>query len=504
MNDLQFLHSSIDGQNHKENPIPLIYLIEDDQLLGQTIGRYLQKVYQVEVQYFHCPEEFLQNEIENSNAKRPFALITDVSFENKGLDGLLLIDKINQKNHSFFSVVMTGFASIESAILATKKGVYHYLTKPFDLEILGNLIEKAFAEKLGITLRGLNKVTKASERGPKLKLESPTENDIFCGMIGRSQVMREVFNRIAKVAQSDSTVLIHGPSGTGKELVAKALHELSPRKSNPMVSVNCGAIPAELLESELFGHVKGSFTGAISDRSGRFEMADHGSIFLDEIGDMPLLLQVKILRVLQNREIEKVGGNHSTAINVRIITATHRHLESLVKRGDFREDLYYRLNVIPIIIPGLKERKEDIPLLMNYFLSRYTSADGRNSLEFDDDAFSLLMAYDWPGNVRELENLIERLVILKGGSIIKPQDLPLKIFEAVNEKKSKGDYEFSLPDNGIDLKETLNEIENSLILQALQKTEGNKNQASKLLKMNRTTLIEKLKKKGLIDLFPSH
>ena len=293
--------------------------------------------------------------------------------------------------------------------------------------------------------------------------------------------------------------MINGPSGTGKELVATAIHRLSERKQNDFVGVNCGAIPGELLESELFGHVKGAFTGAISDRKGRFEIANRGTIFLDEIGDMPLLLQVKLLRVLQNREIERVGGTGTTPIDVRIITATHRDLDKAVEENNFREDLYYRLNVIPVTLPALCERRDDIPLLISYFLSRFVSADGRNNIDFSDDVLEVLLSYDWPGNVRELENLIERLVILRGGNTVKISDLPAKFLHHRPDKHLAYQELISLPENGLDLKKTLSQIEDSLIVQALKHTSGNKNQASKLLHMNRTTLIEKMKKKGLME-----
>jgi len=308
--------------------------------------------------------------------------------------------------------------------------------------------------------------------------------------------MKVVFDRVQRVAASDSTVLIGGPSGTGKELIANAIHKLSNRMSQSMISVNCGAIPAELLESELFGHEKGAFTGAISSRKGRFELANKGSIFLDEIGDMPLLLQVKLLRVLQNRVIERVGSSETTPIDVRIITATHRDLEEAVTAGDFREDLYYRLNVIPIKIPPLCARREDIPLLISYFLSRFVSADLRNNVEFSSDALDMLVGYDWPGNVRELENLMERLVILKGGATIEVEDLPKKFLQNTSFENNTADL-LQLPEDGMNLKSVLSNIEESLIMQALDKTGGNKNQASKLLHLNRTTLIEKMKKKGM-------
>ena len=525
MNDFQFLHTSYETDstksgNHLHTKLPDIYLVEDDRVLGTTIKKYLEKKLGLTVHYFLTPTEALlelDKKIKNETVvnQNSFCLITDISFEAGGSDGLLLIDLLKERGHQFVSIVMTGFASIETAINATKKGVFHYLTKPFELDVLSDLVMKAFTKKLNVPSSffmandpGATKVSSASTNTnsnshlfqSRFKIEAPTPDDIFCGMVGRSKQMKQVFERIRKVAASDSTVFISGPSGTGKELVANALHNLSSRKTHNMVSVNCGAIPSELLESELFGHEKGAFTGAISSRKGRFEMAHRGSIFLDEIGDMPLLLQVKILRVLQNRVIERVGSTDTTEIDVRIITATHRNLEEAVQDGNFREDLYYRLNVIPIKVPALCERREDIPLMISYFLSKFVSADGRNNIEFDDEALEMLIGYDWPGNVRELENLIERLVILKGGNQIKVSDLPAKFLKQAPANFDSYKELITLPEVGVDLKQLLSDIEDSLINQALAATGGNKNQASKLLSMNRTTLIEKMKKKGFITL----
>lgn len=525
MNDFQFLHTSFEQDqslvgSQKKMKLPDIYLVEDDRVLGMTIKKYLEKKLGLSVHFFLTPTECLfeldkKIKTESVVNQSPFCLITDISFEAGGSDGLLLIDLLKERGHHFASIVMTGFASIETAINATKKGVFHYLTKPFELEILADLVIKAFVKKLNVPEGHFSEEETASAKAAasvsiqnnsnhlflnKFKIEAPGADDLFCGMVGRSKQMKQVFERIRKVASSDSTVFISGPSGTGKELVANALHNLSLRKSHNMVSVNCGAIPSELLESELFGHEKGAFTGAISSRKGRFEMAHRGSIFLDEIGDMPLLLQVKILRVLQNRVIERVGSTETTEIDVRIITATHRNLENAVADGNFREDLYYRLNVIPIKIPALKERREDIPLMISYFLSKFVSADLRNNIEFEDEALELLISYDWPGNVRELENLIERLVILKGGSLIKVNDLPAKFLKAAPLHVESYKGLINLPDAGVDLKQLLSDIEDSLINQALEVTGGNKNQASKLLSMNRTTLIEKMKKKGFLQL----
>lgn len=513
MEDLNFLHKSYDhkhiesGAESKDEIErfglnPKIIIVEDDKVLGLSIKKYLMKTLECDVQLFTTSMDCLAYAYNMPNKSEPFCLVTDISLE-AGADGLLLIDNLKDKGFNFVSIAMTGFASIENAISATKKGVYHYLTKPFELENLQKLVIEAISNKLGIKtsiLKSKSGKTLASSHGKiikNIKIEHPTEEDIFCGMIGRSQQMKDVFERIEKVALTESTVLITGPSGTGKELVAQAIHGLSARVDESCVSVNCGAIPGELLESELFGHMKGSFTGAISNRKGRFEIADKGSMFLDEIGDMPQLLQVKLLRVLQNRTIEPVGSTEAIKIDARVIAATHRDLEKMVSENKFREDLFYRLNVIPIKIPSLKERREDIPLLISYFVSKFTSADRSNEIEFSDKALGMLIEYDWPGNVRELENIIERLVILRGGSEILPEDLPAKIFRHNPLATDHYKHIFELPEDGVDLKRVLSDIEDSLILQALSYTDGNKNQASKLLTLNRTTLIEKMKKKAL-------
>lgn len=512
MDDMSFLHGGLNYiQATDENDEleefglnPKIIIVEDDKILGLSIKKYLLKSLHCEVELFTNAMDCLGHLMNMPKKNRPFCLITDISLE-QGADGLLLVDNLNEKKFNFVSIAMTGFASIETAISATKKGVYHYLTKPFELEILQKLIMESISKKLGINVSlihdnfTIKNFTKKNRKDLKtnLTLEYPSEEDFFCGMIGRSKLMRDVFDRIEKVALTESTILITGPSGTGKELVASAIHKLSIRSDKKQVSVNCGAIPADLLESELFGHVKGAFTGAISDRKGRFELSNHGTIFLDEIGDMPSLLQVKLLRVLQSKVIEPVGSDKSININTRVITATHRDLEQMVESNHFREDLFYRLNVIPIKIPPLKDRKEDIPLLLSYFVNKFVSADQSNMISFSRESLEMLFSYDWPGNVRELENIVERLVILRGGNEVLPEDLPAKIFR--HNPLSTDHYKniFELPENGVDLKRVLSDIEDSLIIQALELTKGNKNQASKLLSLNRTTLIEKLKKKSL-------
>ena len=321
-------------------------------------------------------------------------------------------------------------------------------------------------------------------------------------MIGSSAPMQALFDMITKVAASNATVLIQGESGTGKELAARAIHQLSDRHGKNFVPVNCAAIPDDLLESELFGHVKGSFTGAYANRAGRFEMADKGTLFLDEIGDMKANLQVKLLRVLQNREFEPVGASKSQKVDVRIVAATNKNLEELVVSRDFREDLYYRLSVIPITIPPLRERREDIPVLIHTFLTRF-NADKRNAVKgFSRDSLGILCGYDWPGNVRELENLVERLVILKGSGLIVPEDLPEKylsgkVFYTAPVQTFVPSVDNILPEGGICLNSAVEDFENNLIMQALSRSGGNKKEAALLLNLKRTTLIEKLKKKNM-------
>jgi two-component system response regulator PilR (NtrC family) len=502
MDDMNFLHQSFDGPHAVK--FPPIVIVEDDKLLGTSLKKYLEQTLKLRVELFTHSEELLMNFSKTHPKENSFCLITDISLE-EGPDGLLLIDILKEKGFNFVSIVMTGFASIETAIAATKKSVFHYLTKPFELENLKKLVIQAYQTKLSIELpreilsegegmfAGSHKLRLLS----KLKIDRPHAEDLFEGMIGRSRLMKDVFSRIEKVAKTDSTILIMGPSGTGKELVASAIHKLSSRSHKNRISINCGAIPADLLESELFGHVRGAFTGAISNRKGRFELAQNGTIFLDEIGDMPLILQVKLLRVLQERMIEPVGSSDIFPIDVRVIAATHRDIEKAVSEEKFREDLFYRLNVIPIKMPALKERREDIPLLISYFLDRFLSADRSNEISFSPLTMDLLMGYDWPGNVRELENVIERLVILRGGNEILPEDLPAKIFRSNPLASQHYKNLFELPESGVDLKQILSEIEDSLITQAMNRTRGNKNQASKLLALNRTTLIEKMKKKNL-------
>jgi transcriptional regulator with PAS, ATPase and Fis domain len=327
-------------------------------------------------------------------------------------------------------------------------------------------------------------------------IQSPQLNEEygFQNIIGQSKKMREMFALVDKVADCDSTILLNGETGTGKGLVAKAIHQKSKRENKPFISINCGAIPENLLESELFGHVRGAFTGATSSKLGKFELADGGTILLDEIGDMSSDLQVKVLKVLEEGEFEQVGGAKTIKVDVRIIAATHRDLSEEVQKGNFREDLYYRLYVIPLMLPSLRERMSDIPYLTSYFMEQSNRKNNREVEEVAEDAMAMMMRYPWPGNVRELKNMVERLVVLKGSGKITDRDLPL---ELKNSQRYEPSAALEISDDGICLNSAVTEFEKSLILQSLEKTKWVKNKAAKLLHLNRTTLVEKIKRHQL-------
>jgi len=398
-------------------------------------------------------------------------------------DGIELMSKLTESQPQMKSIILTGFGTVDAAVKATQKGAHHFITKPFNLEETLNLIDKT------LTHHQLEKENK------NLKMELFKKYQ-FDNIIGQSDSISSVLELVEKVAETDSTIMVTGQSGTGKELIAKAIHFNSERSDQNFVPINCGAIPGELLESELFGHVKGAFTGAISNRIGRFEHADRGTLFLDEIGDMSPSLQVKLLRVLQEKQYEPVGSTKTQNANVRIIAATHINLEEAVEKGTFREDLYYRLNVIPIHIPPLKERRSDIPLLFHHFLNIFNQNRNNYIDGIAPEAMETLVNYPWPGNIRELENLVERITILKGQGRIEIQDLPPKYLK--NHFSTVSSFNTNeLPETGMDFNSAVDSFENSLILKALEKTGWNRNQAAILLKLNRTTLVEKIKKKGL-------
>ncbi len=402
-------------------------------------------------------------------------LISDIRMPR--VDGLKLLEKVKKNNPGIMVMLITGYANVNSAVQAMKLGAEDYFSKPIDLQKLQVQLNKALERR-------------AQSRDSR-RLNQAPEGYRFENIVGNSRAMERVYRMVDKVAASDSTVLIYGESGVGKELIARAIHAKSPRAGNLLVPVNCGAIPEELLESELFGHEKGAFTGAHKTRIGRFEMAHNGTIFLDEIGDMSPNLQVKILRVLQEREFERVGGVRPCKADIRVITATHRNLEAEVEKGRFRQDLFYRLNVIPITIPPLRERTEDIPLLATYFIERFNREHGSDIGGVSDAALECLTSYGWPGNVRELQNIIERIVVLKGSGVVAVDDLPEQFMQTVDAHK--GD-EMDIPPEGISFNTMVTSFEKKVIMQALDQTSGVKNKAAKLLNMNRTTLVEKMKK----------
>lgn len=397
-----------------------------------------------------------------------------------GASGIDILKWVKEHSPQTNVIMITGMGSAETAVKAMKEGAFDYITKPLNFHELQIVINKALEKG---KLVAENIYLRQQLRG-KYK---------FDNIIGNGPAMQQLFARMEKIINTDSTILVLGESGTGKELVAKAIHFNSARKERPFVAINCGAIPADLLESELFGHVKGAFTGAIADKPGKFELANHGTILLDEIANMPLHLQIKLLRVLQEQELERVGSGRTIKLDVRVISATNAALEDEVKNGRFREDLYYRLNVIPILLPPLRERREDIALLARHFLNKCCKSMNRELMALSAAAIKTLELYDWPGNVREMENVIERTVALTDGELIRPQDLP----SAIGNIEQQDEEPLSHPavtSAGINLPGTIAEIERGMIEDALQLTNGIKARAAAILQINRTTLVEKMKR----------
>ena len=407
-------------------------------------------------------------------------LVTDLMLPGK--NGVELLEETLTKYPETVGIVITGNGSVDTAVEAIRRGAFDYLAKPF------KLIELAPRVRKGLRQREL----KFENQYLRSQL---TERYAFDNIIGSGRGMQRIFELVQTISGLNTTVMIQGETGTGKELIAKAIHFNSPRRNQKMVSINCGAIPENLLESELFGHVKGAFTGAIQTRIGRFEQADGGTLFLDEIGNMPQTLQVKLLRVLQEREFERVGGNSTIKADVRIIAATSAKLEEMVQEGTFREDLYYRLNVIPLDLPPLRERREDIPLLIQRFGVQFTDMHGLESKTIAPGVVKALMGYEWPGNVRQLENIVERMVALTGtSSSIRSEDLPPEILKRSDINLPPV---IEIPDEGINFQSVVSGMERELIVQSLKKSGGNKKLAAKLLNLKRTTLIEKIKRIGL-------
>lgn len=399
-------------------------------------------------------------------------VITDLKMP--GMSGLELLKRIRSAYSEIVIIMATAFGTIENAVEAMRAGAYDYVTKPVQIEELRITVSRALEHlELREEVRHLR-----SSLDKKFGFEN---------ILGRSNVLLSVLDMASRAAQTSSTVLVHGETGTGKELLAKAIHFNSPRKEKPFITINCGAIPKDLLESELFGHVKGSFTGAVAHKRGKAEAADGGTLFLDEIGELPPELQVKLLRLLQQGEIEKVGATETAHVDVRIIAATNRNLQAMVEDGAFRDDLYYRLAVIPLELPPLRERPDDIQELVEYFFVRAKDKHGRQDLALPPALLSYFCAYRWPGNVRELENVLERLVVLSRGPDISLNDLPEVLRR---ERPTLEVLHLDLPPQGI----SLEAVEKELILRALQKSDWNQTQAARYLDLSRKTLIYRMEK----------
>jgi two-component system, NtrC family, response regulator PilR len=412
-------------------------------------------------------------------------IVTDLRLP--GIDGSAVVEAAVGRYPDIIAIVVTGYGTVKDAVEAIKRGASDFVNKPFQIDELLHALDSALEQR---RLKSENAYLRAQLQ----------ERYRFEGVVGKGRAMARVFQLLETVAPTNSTILITGETGTGKEVVARAIHHNSPRRMFRFVALNCTAIPETLLEAELFGHVRGAFTGAVGNRQGRLEQANKGTLFLDEVGTMSTALQTKLLRVLQEREFERVGDSHTTKVDVRIIAATNSDLARMVADGQFREDLFYRLNVIPVELPPLRDRKEDIPLLVQHFLDKFrTEGPGgqpRAAMTVAQDAIRRLMAYSWPGNVRQLENAIERAVAMSAG---RPQidvaDLPAELQLPPGPSLPST---MSLPEDGLDLEAFISRVERELIERSLERTGGNKGRAAKLLHLKRTTLVEKLKRFGKI------
>jgi DNA-binding NtrC family response regulator len=451
---------------------PRILVVDDERVQADLLAHVLRGE-GFETRAAYSPQDAF------SEAKRfrPDVVISD--YRMPGANGLDLFEQVIKIKRDTLFIIVTAFGTLETAVEAMRKGVFDFVTKPVNTGELVVKLKKALRVR---TLEDENTKLRAVVQSLREEVR----------IIGISRRMREVMAAVEQIAQTHATVLISGESGTGKELIAKAVHFASPRHAAPYVKVNCAAMPDALLEDELFGHVRGAFTGAISDRKGKFEAANGGTIFLDEIGDLPLHLQPKLLRVLQEREVEPLGSNETRHVDVRVLTASNRDLRAMVEEGSFREDLYYRLNVIPISLPALRERPDDVPVLAEHFLRRFAEQNGRRVKGFTDAALSRLSAYSWPGNVRELENCVERAVVLTQGDMIDVSDCVLAGESATSAAGSLLDVLFNT-----DL--TLDQVERDIIMGALSRCEGNLSRTARTLGLTRRALqyrVEQIRKGG--------
>jgi two-component system response regulator PilR (NtrC family) len=454
--------------------MPAILVVDDELSMREFLNILLEKEgYEVTTA---SDASSAMDLIQNQNFD---LVISDIKMP--GLGGLSLLEKIKEMNNSTPVIMITAYASPENAVIAMKNGAFDYITKPFKVDEIIRIIKSA--------------ITTAT---PTRVDPIPSTTDSFERIIGNSQEMLKIYNLISRIAPTPASILIYGESGTGKELVAQAIHNLSRVQDKPFVPITCSAIPESLLESELFGHVKGAFTGAISNKLGLFELANGGTVFLDEIGELTPLIQTKLLRVLQERELKRVGGTETIKVNVRIIAATNKNLEEEIIAGHFREDLFYRLAVVPIRVPPLRERKGDVPLLVKHFLKKYSEKMDKSVQEISSYAMKVLMEYDYPGNVRELENIIERGVALESSNIILPESLTLSTYKKEEKPVEESDtfaavdYEEELYSQGLD--EVLAKLEKKMIEHALARTNNSKIRAAELLKISFRSLRYKVQK----------
>ena len=463
-----------------------VLLVEDEAALRQAVAEQLaDRGYQVE---------------QVESGEDAVARLTDFAFDIiitdlrlPGIDGSAVLEAAVDRYPEIIAIVVTGYGTVKDAVEAIKRGAWDFVSKPFQIDELLHVLDAALEQR---RLKSENAYLRA-------QLE---ERYQFSGIVGKSRPMARLFQLLETVASTSSTILISGETGTGKEVVARAIHHNSPRRQQRFVALNCSAIPETLLEAELFGHVRGAFTGAVGTRQGRLEQAHKGTLFLDEVGTMSAALQMKLLRVLQEREFERIGDSHTIKVDVRVIAATNSDLARMVAAGTFREDLFYRLNVIPVELPPLRDRKEDIPLLVQHFLERLAQESAKpakptergakamteRTITVSQEAMRKLMAFHWPGNVRQLENAVERAVAFSAGrSQIDVGDLPAEVQQA---QEAVAPPTVALPDEGLDLDEFISNVERELIQRSLERTGGNKGQAAKLLNLKRTTLVEKLKR----------
>lgn len=449
-----------------------VLVVDDEVGTRESLRMILKNDYEVFLAR-NAEEAFLQIK-EHS----PDVVLLDIILPD--LDGLKVLEKIKQKDPDLIVIMITATRTVKTAVEAMKLGAYDYVTKPFDPDELSLIISRALSNQ-------------ALAKEVQYLREEMDRNFGFEDIIGKSKGMEDIFKVVRQIADSKSTVLVMGESGTGKELIARAIHYNSNRKNYPFVTINCAAIPETLIESELFGHEKGAFTNAIEKKLGRFEIAQQGTLFLDEIGELSLTTQAKILRFLEEKEFNRVGGSRTIKVDVRLITATNKDLPQLVKKGGFREDLYYRINVVPIVIPPLRERREDIPLLLEHFIEKFNRENAKNVKGFSKEAAQLMGNYEWPGNVRELENLIERLIALTSNEYIQANELP---FSMVNISKINGLREYIL--NGkVSFLKAEEEFERGIILDALKRTNYIQSHAAEMLGISRRILKYKMDKLGI-------